>query len=83
MNIYISNELNDKVSLLSSEKKDILLKTLNNLEKVDDLSKIQNLKKIKDSRAPLKTRGNLHKFSNMLKFQYEERARIFRRRNQT
>ena len=34
-------------------------------------------------RAPLKTRGNLHKFSNMLKFQYEERARIFRRRNQT
>ena len=33
--------------------------------------------------APLKTRGNLHKFSNMLKFQYEERARIFRRRNQT
>ena len=49
MNIYISNELNDKVSLLSSEKKDILLKTLNNLEKVDDLSKIQNLKKIKDS----------------------------------
>ena len=49
MNIYISNEVNNKVSLLSSEKKELLLKTLNNLEKVDSFNKIQNLKKIKDS----------------------------------
>ncbi len=57
MNIYISNELNNKVSLLSSDKKNILLSTLNQLENVDDFSKIQNLKKIKDSNIfEIKTR---------------------------
>ena len=49
MNIYIGNELNNKVSLLNSEKKDLLLKTLNTLEKIGDFNKIQNLKRIKDS----------------------------------
>ena len=57
MNIYISNELNNKVSLLSSDKKNILLATLNKLENVDDFSKIQNLKKIRDSNIfEIKTR---------------------------
>ena len=49
MKIYIGNELNNKVSLLNPEKKDLLLQTLNTLEKIDNFNKIPNLKRIKDS----------------------------------
>ena len=49
MKIYIGNELNNKVSLLNPEKKDLILQTLNTLEKIDDFNKIPNLKRIKDS----------------------------------
>ena len=49
MKIYIGNEVNNKVSLFNPEKKDLLLQTLNTLEKIDDFNKIPNLKRIKDS----------------------------------